>query len=328
MKIKIIGSGWFGCHVALTLLRDGHEVELHEMNDQIFTGASGKIPARLHLGATHYPRSMLTQEACLSHKEEFMAEYGHVTGSVPINIYAIASDHSMLDFGTYHFIVKDKCEILTVYDPAELGLYNVEGAVMTGERHIIVDKSKAYFEKELKDVLFFNSNDFSEDGYDWVIDCTFCSQDAYMIDRFEPCLVPLLEGDATKAVTIMDGPFPSLYPWNPEKNLLSLSSAKYSPFSKSIKTWAEARHLLDNLTKEEVEKQATDMVNSMAHFYPRVKDFKVVDHMLSIRAMPLSAADTRLVHVVKQSDKRIRIRAGKIDAVVEAGREVKRLMNE
>lgn len=328
MKVKIIGSGWFGCHVALTLLRDGHKVELHEINDDIFTGASGKIPARLHLGATHYPRSMLTQKACLSHKEEFMAEYGHVTGNIPINIYAIASDHSMLDFGTYHFIVKDKCEILTVYDPAELGLYNVEGAVMTGERHIIVDKSKAYFKKELKDILFFNSNDFSEDGYDWVIDCTFCSQDAYMIDRFEPCLVPLLEGDATKAVTIMDGPFPSLYPWNSKKNLLSLSSAKYSPFSKSIKTWVEARNLLDNLTKDEIEKQATDMINSMAHFYPRVKDFKLVDHMLSIRAMPLSAADTRLVHVIKQSDKRIRIRAGKIDAVVEAGREVKRLMNE
>jgi len=50
--------------------------------------------------------------------------------------------------------------------------------------------------------------------------------------------------------------------------------------------------------------------------------------MLSIRAMPLSASDTRLVHVVKQSDKRIRIRAGKIDAVVEAGDEIKRLMNE
>ena len=51
--IKIIGTGWFGCHVAYTLLRDGYDVELHEMNNEIFTGASGKIPARLHLGATH-----------------------------------------------------------------------------------------------------------------------------------------------------------------------------------------------------------------------------------------------------------------------------------
>ena len=67
--IKIIGTGWFGCHVAYTLLRDGYNVELHEMNSEIFTGASGKIPARLHLGATHYPRSMLTQEACLSLKK-------------------------------------------------------------------------------------------------------------------------------------------------------------------------------------------------------------------------------------------------------------------
>ena len=70
------------------------------------------------------------------------------------------------------------------------------------------------------------------------------------------------------------------------------------------------------------------MINSMAHFYPHVRDFNVVDHMMSIRAQPLSAADTRLVHVVKVSDKRIRIRAGKIDAVVEAGREIKKLINE
>lgn len=328
MKIKVIGSGWFGCHVARLFKDEGHYVELHEINDEIFSGASGKIPARLHLGATHYPRSMVTQIACQNHQQEFLAEYGDLTRPVPINIYAIASDHSMIDFGTYHLVLKNQIEILTLHNPSEFGLQNVEGAVMTGERHIVVDKAKTFFEEELKDILVFNSNDLSEDGWDYVIDCTFCSQDEYLIDRFEPCLVPLLEGDATKAVTIMDGPFPSLYPWNAPNNLLSLSSAKYTPFSKSIKTWREARDLLDNLTKAEIEKQTEDMLNSMAHFYPTVRDFKVVDHMLSIRAQPLSAADTRLVHVVKQTDKRIRIRAGKIDAVIEAGREIKKLMND
>jgi len=328
MRIKIIGSGWFGCHLALSLLEDGHEVELHEIADGIFTGASGKIPARLHLGAPHYPRSMVTQQACKDHQTDFLAKYGNLTRAVPINIYAIANDHSMIDFGTYHLVLKNQIEILTIHDPAEFGLQNVEGAVMTGERHIVIDKAKRFFEEKLKDVFVFNSNDMSEEGWDYVIDCTFCANDEYMIDRFEPCLVPLLEGEAYKAVTIMDGPFPSLYPWNEDSNLLSLSSAKYTPFSKECKTWGEARLLLDNLSKEEIKKQADDMIQSMAHFYPHVNDFRVVDYMLSIRAMPLSAADTRLVHVVKQSDKRIRIRSGKIDAVIEAEREIKRMIYE
>ena len=328
MRIKVIGAGWFGCHVALSLIEDGHEVELHEMSSDIFTGASGKIPARLHLGAPHYPRSMVTQEACKSHQTDFMARYGDLTRAVPINIYAVANDHSMVDFGTYHMVLKNQIEILTMHDPAEFGLQNVEGAVMTGERHIVVERAKKFFGEKLKDVLRLESNDRSEDGWDYVIDCTFCANDEYMVDRFEPCLVPLLEGESYKAVTIMDGPFPSLYPWNEDKNLLSLSSAKYTPFSKECKTWKEARDLLDNLSKSDIEKQANDMIDSMAHFYPHVKDFKVIDHMLSIRAMPLSAADSRLVHVVKMSDKLIRIRSGKIDAVIEAEREIKKMIDE
>lgn len=330
MRIKIIGSGWFGCHLAFALKRDGYDIELHEMQDEIFKGASGKIPARLHLGAPHYPRSMVTQQACKSHQESFMREYGHLTAAVPINIYAIAKNHSLVDFGTYDLVMRNQIEVLSIHDPAEFGLQNVEGALMTGERHIVINRTKKFFEEELKDVLVLNSNASIEDtdGFDYVIDCTFCSNDEIMIDRFEPCLTLALEGDAYKAVTIMDGPFPSLYAWDQEKNLLSLSSAKYSPFSKECKTWKEAKHILNTLSKEDIEKQGRDMVDSMAYFYPKVKEFKVVDHMLAIRALPQSAADSRLVHIVKLSDKVIRIRSGKIDAVIEAEEEIKKLIND
>ncbi len=325
MKIKVVGSGWFGCHIALSLLRDGHEVELHEMKDEIFAGASGKIPARLHLGAPHYPRLMVTQQACQSHQEAFLKEYGDLTRAVPINIYAVANDHSMVDFGTYHLVLKNQIEILTIHDPAEFGLQNVEGAVMTGERHIVVNKAKQFFERELREVLCLGSKESptNTDGYDYVVDCTFCANDEYMVDRFEPCLVLALRGPAYKAVTIMDGPFPSLYPWDEDRDLLSLSSAKYTPFSKECKTWREARDLLDNLSRKEVEDQGRQMIDSMAHFYPEVRDYEVVDHMLSIRAMPLWKADSRLVDVVKLNDKLIRIRSGKIDAVIEAEAKVK-----
>lgn len=327
MKIKVVGAGWFGCHIALSLIAKGHNVELHEITNEVFAGASGKIPARLHLGAFHYPRSAATQQACLEHQAAFHEHYGFLTRGVPVNIYAIANNESYIDFGTYKKVLQGQLEFLTVFDPAEFGLKNVEGAVMTNERHVVINKAKQYFEKQLKDVIKFNAADqFSTDNFDYVIDCTFCSNDEIMIDRFEPCLVLLLEGPADKAITIMDGPFPSLYPWDEDHNLLSLSSAKFGPITKQCKTWKQARSVLDNFSASDAVILGNKMVDSMAYFYPQIYQYKVVDHMTSIRAMPLSAADTRLVHVVKLSDKLIRIRAGKIDAVFDAERAIEEMI--
>ena len=56
-------------------------------------------------------------------------------------------------------------------------------------------------------------------------------------------------------------------------------------------------------------------------------EFRVVDHMLSIRAMPKSAADTRLVDVSRAGSRLLRVRAGKIDAVLDAERAVKAILS-
>jgi hypothetical protein len=88
-------------HLALALKRaDGHEVEVHETRRDIFEGASGNIPARLHQGF-HYPRSRLTRAACQITAEAFMARYGHLTRGVPVNIYAVAEHQSLVDFDQY-----------------------------------------------------------------------------------------------------------------------------------------------------------------------------------------------------------------------------------
>jgi hypothetical protein len=39
-----------------------------------------------------------------------------------------------------------------------------------------------------------------------------------------------------KAVTIMDGPYPSLYPWDEENGICSLTSAKWTPIAKIYHT--------------------------------------------------------------------------------------------
>jgi hypothetical protein len=327
VRIRVLGAGYYGCHLSTALLAEGHDVEVHEIADRIFAGASGGIPARLHQGQ-HYPRSRLTRAACQEHRERFMAVYGHLTHGVPVNLYAIAANDSLVDFGTYCQVLRGEIEFVTVDQPAEYGLQNVEGAILTGERHVVTAKARAHFGIALQDrVRFLTPPGKVDDArWDWTIDATFCANDSAGIDRYEPCLTVLMSGPVGKAVTVMDGPFGSLYPWDEEAGLSSLTSAKFTPFSKSCKTWAEARALLDSLTMAEVRTRTDEMVEQMRYFWPDIDAYRVADHRLTIRAMPRSGADARLVDVVRVGERALRIRAGKIDAILHAEQLVREAM--
>jgi hypothetical protein len=330
MKVRVLGGGWFGCHIAKTLIGEGHDVELHEKADRLFSGASGSNPARLHVGF-HYPRSHATRAACQAHQAEFLQTYGALTRAIPVNLYAVAAHDSLVDFGTYTRVLRGEVEFLEAYAPAEFGLQNVEGAVLTGERHIVIDEARAYFERCLGDRVRYRTSALMVDDRRWdlTVDCTFCALDGENVDRYEPCVMALLEGPPDKAVTIMDGPFGSVYPWNPALGLSSLTSASLTPFRKDCRTWREADALLDELSEVEVAKRAEAMLEQMAHFWPEVRDrYRIIGHRLSIRAMPRSAADTRLPDVIRVGVRAVRVRAGKIDAVFEAARRVRALLAE
>jgi hypothetical protein len=330
MNIRIIGAGWYGCHIAATLKRQGHRVELHESGADIFSGASGANPARLHLGF-HYPRSKLTRQACQEHFAAFMLAYGSMTRHIPVNLYAIAAEDSYLDFGTYLKVMQGDAEFIAVQDPAEFGLANVEGAVQTAERHIVIDAAKAHFRALLADDIRLNvpPGAITTAPFDWTIDCTFCANDEQAIDRFEPCVTALLEGPTDKAVTVMDGPFPSLYPWNESQGLNSLTSARFTPFTKTCKTYAEARATLDALSEYEIHDRCHAMFKQLCRYWPAAGDlYRFAGYRTAIRAMPRSGADARLVDILRVGPRRLRVRAGKIDAIVHAGRTISLMIEE
>lgn len=320
MRIRIIGGGWYGCHLAAALLEAGCRVELHEAAGRLFGGASGANPARLHKGF-HYPRSRLTRAACQEHAEAFMARYGALTRAVPVNLYAVAAYDSLVDFGSYRQVLQGEVEFVTVEDPAEFGLAAVEGAILTGERHIRIDEARRHFEAALDGAVALNqpAGRLDDPSWDWTIDATFCALDAEAVDRYEPCLTALLEGPTDRAVTIMDGPFPSLYPWNEREGLSSLTSASLTPLSKTCRTWAEAKAVLDETDRRDLNGRALAMFDQMARFWPEIRDrYRVVDLRTAVRAQPRSGADARLVDVIRVGERALRVRAGKIDAVFRA----------
>lgn len=330
MKIRVLGGGWYGCHMTAALAKRGHETALHEISDDLFAGASGANPARLHLGF-HYPRSKLTRAMSQEHYSEFMKRYSHLTRNVRTNVYAVASGESLVDFANYVQVLRGEVEFVTV-QPHEYGLQNVEGAVLTGERHINIRAAREFFKGVLAERIQFRTPRGTVDSGDWdyTIDCTFCAMDAANIDRYEPCMTVLMLGPTHTAVTIMDGPFPSVYPWNEEASLSSLTSAKYTPLAR-CKTREESDDVLQNVKSRphEIEARIWAMAEQMAYYYPEFCDrYKPVDVLFSTRAMPASGSDARLVDVVRVGKRALRVRAGKIDAVEHAVRVVSAMLEE
>lgn len=316
MRIRILGGGWYGCHLALALRRE-HEVSLYETAPTLFSGASGNMPGRLHLGF-HYPRSKLTRSACQVHYRRFMDAYGHLTRGVPVNVYAVARDLSLVDFENYCQSLRGEVDFVRVERPEELGLRDVEGALLTGERHTVVREARAWFKEQLGDDVFYGA-DASYEGYDLTIDCTFCAREGQGVDRYEPCVTAILEGPTDRAITVMDGPFPSLYPWDEEAGLVSLTSASLTPLSKAIRSYQGARQVLEQTPASELLERAGAMLSQMEQYYPAVKqNYKLRDTRLAVRAMPLSGADARLVDVVQTEPRTLRIRASKLDAIFYA----------
>ncbi len=70
------------------------------------------------------------------------------------------------------------------------------------------------------------------------------------------------------------------------------------------------------------------MVADLAKYYPAVAtDYDIVSLMTSIRAMPFSGADARLVDVAVIGERALGIRAGKLDAVIQAAGIVRKHIN-
>lgn len=325
--IRILGGGWYGCHLAAAL-SSSHIVELHERAGDLFSGASGANPARLHLGF-HYPRSQATRQACREHFAQFMGEYGDLTRAVPVNLYCIAQQESLIDFGTYRRVLEG-LEFVEVYHPSEFGLRHIEGALLTGERHLVIEQVREYFRSKLSGQYFTNVHDDALEAprFDWTIDCTFCANGAINVDRYEPCVTVLLEGPSDRAVTVMDGPFPSIYPWNPARHLSSLTSARWTPLARCASR-AEADEILRTVPSSTVEEHVDRMREQMGHYWPESLDlYTVADVRLAIRALPKSAADARLVDVSRAGERLLRIRAGKIDAVIAAEKMVREIIEK
>lgn len=154
----IIGAGWYGCHLALTLKQKGFKVILLEQNSEIFRGISGTCGIRLHAGP-HYPNSPETRLNCQSEFERFKHTYGDLILEHLYAIYALMEydsngQISKVDKDLFSKVCRERHDLFNPheFDPTEYGFSNLITAFNLNEPSIVIgNRLRDYFKKRLQE---------------------------------------------------------------------------------------------------------------------------------------------------------------------------------
>ena len=245
-SVAVIGAGWYGCHAACKLIQRGIYPSIFEQR-HIFAGASKYNQNRLHLGF-HYPRSFITRRLCRDNYDRFVHEYGNSVRAIDDNLYIIARK-SILDFETY-------CQIMTASNLSfrilerendDIDMQNVQGVIACDEKFLDPIIMRHYFEAILQRFVINESLTKETlqknlvEKYDIVLDCTnnqlgliknYEQNDIFFETTLSLVYKRLYEGPIV-AYTVMDGALPSLFPFDLQQNLYSLTHAQYTPLQKT-----------------------------------------------------------------------------------------------
>lgn len=341
LNIAIIGAGWFGCHIASELLNEKNKYNVHlfEKENDIFLGASGNNQNRLHLGY-HYPRSYITRVQSKKCFKEFVKKYPNFSNKISNNIYAIADDsNNITDFETYIQILKATGLKYKIIKPNKFGLKNIVGAIKTDERKINTLDVKKFFKKKLKKNLFLNrkikvikriKNYFliKKKKYDYVINCTW--QQSFGNKKwnlhYEPCISLTYKIKRKHpAITIMDGPFITIYPW--EKNEFNAYSVKNSRIT-STKNINKANKILKQFSIKEKYSRKKTIEKEIIKFYPNFKKFFMFKKFsMCIRTIIKTKFHSRECKL-DENRRFISILSGKVDHIFYATRKIKECLKK
>lgn len=331
-KILIIGSGWYGCHLGYVLSSKGHLVTIFEKEKDIFLGSSGFNQFRLHNGF-HYPRSSETILDVKKNFLRFIKFYKNFIKFVPNNIYCIAKENSLIDFGTYENILKSNK--IPFRKQRYKHIKNIDGSVISNEGVILNKKIKKFYKSKLKKLIYYkkyikNISNVSK-KYDLVIDCTNNTLRNNFKNKIDYILtISHIYKSKSKTVyplTVMDGELPSLYPFSDYKNLFTLTHSNYT----HIKKFRNFKKLLDfkkKLKPSYLKKNKLNCERSIENYYCDFKKkFSYKGYFLSYKSLPRNLSSKRGVYFF-QNKNVLSIFSPKISNIFTAQDYVERLVNE
>jgi len=327
-KVGIIGAGWYGCHLASSLLSLGFEVTVFERRLRVLDEASGHNQFRLHLGF-HYARHHGTRQQSRDGFLRFIERYPDLSAPVPTNIYAVPRNESLIDFHTYKMIMASSGIDFAEYNDNAEWLHDIDGAVLTAERVLMISRARHFFSKRLENVLrlgeevtciSYNGRNASVNGecFDYIIDASWGKFSKGAADTFfEPTLLLYYEASAdAPAVTLVDGPLSSVYPTE-DPHIFTLSSVTHTPLGNFLDV-RSAEKALDQVTSALVNEKRELMELQILKNVPRFGDvFRFAGAQLSMKTKLNGRADDRSCYV-NQTERLFSVMSGKIDTVFHA----------
>lgn len=244
MKYIIIGGGWYGNFLGLILKTLNIDFIILEKNKDIFGGSSSKNQNRLHQGF-HYPKSKSTRDECILGYDLFIKLFGFVLSDVSFNYYLIEKNSNVL-FNDYVNIYKNHNLDFDIINNIDIGINmdNIDGIIKCNEKLINHNIAYNYFKKHLIDhtILNYDINKLDIDNcmydnvvYDKIINCSYGQ--FYINDcneyEYELCICLIYKSDIDVALTMMDGPYFSIYPYI--KGSYTITDVEYTPIYKSNK---------------------------------------------------------------------------------------------
>jgi glycine/D-amino acid oxidase-like deaminating enzyme len=321
----VIGGGFYGARLALTLRAEGETVLLLEREPVLLGRASLVNQARVHNGY-HYPRSVLTSIRSRLNYDRFRIDYGESVYDLFDHYYAIAhgSKTTAVQFAQFCKRVGAPASpapdhVRKLFDPSRIEdvvlvqecAFNavrlrerLSADLTAAEVDVRTGATAARVAREaFSSRVFFCRGGANETATSSrVFNCTYSSLNSILSNSSasqiplkrelaEMALVvspPELEG---LGVTVMDGPYFSLMPYPSRQGLSTLSHVRYTPHC----AWFDSPGSVPLDGSELLEGYATrfpHMVRDAARFLPCIAGAKYVDSLWEIKAiMPRSEQD-------------------------------------
>jgi glycine/D-amino acid oxidase-like deaminating enzyme len=292
----VVGGGFFGCCLALTLRTVCDRVLLLEREDALLTRASRVNQARVHTGF-HYPRSMITARRSRALQARFVQAFPEAIISDFRMLYAIARHRSKVTASRFSALFKALDAPFEPARRADAALFDperIEAVYACREfafdwrvlRHALIARLDAadVHVKTGVDVRRL-AHDGDRTRIEWaggsataatVFNVTYAGLNDLTTasglvglpvkhEWAEVALVTPPEALQGLAVTVMDGPFFSAMPY-PAEGLYSLTHVRYTPHAAWIDT-------ADRTTREVADRaarrsRAREMIVDAARYLP------------------------------------------------------------
>jgi glycine/D-amino acid oxidase-like deaminating enzyme len=352
----IVGGGFYGCSIALTLRELGlKSVLLIEREPGLMGRASYANQARLHNGY-HYPRSLTTAYRSRVNLPRFVTDHPECVVDRVQSLYCVARRNSKV---TARQFAKFCQQIGAEARPAPASLARlfderaIEATFLVSEYAFDSTKLRSQVEAQLaaagvevRLATSVGSAALEADGpiivetesatsveavaTDWLFNCTYAGLNRLdglgrtaarlKFEITEMVLIDMPDDLADLAVTVMDGPFFSTLPF-PDRGLHTLSHVRYTPHFSWTSEEAPDADPYAVLAAYGKTSRAGQMMRDVRRYMPGLASAEPVDSLFEVKTVLLAneVDDGRpiLFEQHPRNERCVSVLGGKIDNVYD-----------